>query len=1302
MRRNTAIELDVNKNVENGVKFYVKQFDDLRLKVKIYDGLDEVEINNQDIAVYIVKEDKTIIEQRKDIRVEDNTLIADLTKQATTALGKCHMEIALKDEEGITSTCTVSYMVGEKLSTTISEIIKSEDDVDILDMIEEFIQNSNIDIVEIKEALTVLKADIKEAKGSINADLEDVLAKIKEIEETTLANITDTANEAVEKVDEAVIIANETLNTVNSIKEEVEKLDEDIEDALNDIASSKDGVLDEIAGAAVIIEDTKEQAIVDIGDAKTNAIGSIENARVKSIEDIDLSKSEAVLSVNEIKEGAITSITELKESVEANVEGMINTIEEARDEAVGTVETVKDASIKEIGTVKSSSIEEMTEAKDALIEEITNTEAGTIEEVELAVEQARERLQELTIQSTWEVLEKAEEGKDALEAVSREQQGIVKEKTNEQIGKINKAGADMVELVETLDVNIDAGLSEINNTVSTGKSEINQLSSEKLKEIREEGQEIVDMVSGLDMNVSDALEEISTAKYNAINSIESFAGSEKSSINSTASERKEEINELTSEKLESITNAGDAKLEEIESIVGTTKTDVFELLDQTRTEIQTHRTEIATVVNVGKDEIGTLKNNSINEMNSKAEELVEEILNAEINMKNDFTELAEGYKTQINELGGLKVENLQNMIEAIDALEEAVSTKLEASEERTENIRENFNNIFESTDDKMAEIRPIIAMLDELRNVCVALQQENQESNNNIDELQNLHIEADTRIVEMRRLIDLAKHYEEVVQRYIDKKSGNHEEIEARLLALEEIITSIDLSLYATTEYVDETVSNIEIPSVEGLASEEYVDNKVEEAISNIEVEVDLSDYPTKTEVEKLLSGASGGFVGSLGAGLYTPDIPEYFNEVPIPDFEPTATFKYTHIYYRNSYDYYVYDTVIYFKTNIEDLDNGKYIYFDSQGRINYSKLIENEDYIMYIKNALSSTSKWELTSKREFYADPTLKRTRIYSHNFNIYDETGLNIVYQDTTRGGINDLDKATKSGDYSIDMSEEDFNSLLNGVKLGTGKHITGTLNVKAVGANIVQSLNLHSINKYYTRILGQDWVNIDNNSIQKESVATVGANNVIEMSPYFSDVPKSPLYGRKVDKVVKICDNNAWYYVFYLYEGWDATNPIFYLGETGSINLNVHQSKCIYYRRLVNSNGVGDWQEYLLSDSNTTMSYISSSKIDKIKIYESPLPFRRYNTTGEIYYDAVIRNDTVKIINDYNNVLTTGNYEVSYTSNDEVFNAPVNELNGVLEVVAVGNKTLQRVITNECNVYIRVYSGNVWTEWKEIIM
>lgn len=71
----------------------------------------------------------------------------------------------------------------------------------------------------------------------------------------------------------------------------------------------------------------------------------------------------------------------------------------------------------------------------------------------------------------------------------------------------------------------------------------------------------------------------------------------------------------------------------------------------------------------------------------------------------------------------------------------------------------------------------------------------------------------------------------------------------------------------ATETYVNDAVAGIDIPSIEGLATEQYVDD----AIANIDIpeggNVDLSDYYTKTETDNAISEAVSGIDVSGGTG---------------------------------------------------------------------------------------------------------------------------------------------------------------------------------------------------------------------------------------------------------------------------------------------------------------------------------------------------------------------------------------------------------------------------------------------------
>ena len=105
-------------------------------------------------------------------------------------------------------------------------------------------------------------------------------------------------------------------------------------------------------------------------------------------------------------------------------------------------------------------------------------------------------------------------------------------------------------------------------------------------------------------------------------------------------------------------------------------------------------------------------------------------------------------------------------------------------------------------------------------------------------------------------------------------------ELQAKLDALD---INIDLSSYATKEELTNAINSIdlsayalktEIPSLDGYATTEYVDN----AIANVPTgggNVDLSNYYTKEETDALIPTVTNGVDGKDGADGITPTIDE-------------------------------------------------------------------------------------------------------------------------------------------------------------------------------------------------------------------------------------------------------------------------------------------------------------------------------------------------------------------------------------------------------------------------------------------
>lgn len=547
MRKSTSINLELIKGEDGGVKFYAKQFDDLKLNIKVYDGLEEVNVDGQDIIVCIIKEDKTVIEQTKDITVEDNTIVARLSKQATTALGKCSMEVLLRDEEGTASTTTISYMVSEKLSASIVEMIKSEDDINALNLIEEFIETSNVDMLDIKEAIKDLKATVDGAQDSIDAEYETILEALRALEGTIIENIEGKANEALTIADEAV---EKATGAINKADEVLIKVDE-VKGVVEDIATLKD----EAVGA---IGSIKTEAIDEVNNIKTRAIGDIDEARTDSLEAIrnngngvvnDLNtlsdtlkaditntglletnkviraREEALTEIDDLKDNAIGSLSEEALKVEELLSATVTEIKEQTETDLrASSRAITEESRENIGTIKDSAINEINGVKDDL-------GAYKDEVIEEAIRDKEEAINELN---------------DAMRALNDLKANILSEANND-------IGAIKAEAINNIGTIKDNANSELNENKDGAINELNEVKAGALVDINNLKNEVDTLLNSLNEKVVESngnIEELS----GLIEEAREVAGLVRAFIDSKAVDlsnyyTKEETNTLIDEKI---------------------------------------------------------------------------------------------------------------------------------------------------------------------------------------------------------------------------------------------------------------------------------------------------------------------------------------------------------------------------------------------------------------------------------------------------------------------------------------------------------------------------------------------------------------------------------------------------------------------------------------------------------------------------------------------------------------------------------------------------------------------------------
>lgn len=1228
MKKITNIEVELRKGNDDKISFHLKQYDDVVLNIKVYDGLTPISLEGETVYLAIDKPDGTKILQKEDIVVDGYNIEVMLSTQAVVAPGVCKLELILESDNGLLTTAITNYMVTEALSTSIVDIITSSNDIHHLKLIEDFILNSNFAIEDINYSLNAIKERIRELEEEIETIGAEIIENVENTEDKAIENIEIVKDNALGEIDTA---KNEILSKANEVIIEVETAKGEVNELMATIEASKEEV-DEMGQAQVAnIIGTGRSAVIEINEAKEDALDNIEVrtnliveeagteiSRVKddAINEITAKKDEIVAlaseemsnkkdeivslasdnleeiktntinEMNETKESTISDINTVKEDITNDLSEAVSIIEETKESAINTITNTKNEAVEVIGNTKDTTIEEMTQAKDALIEELSRVETGTVEGVDEAVKLAQKRLQEETVKSIWEVQECTANQRDTIEAVSRQEQRNISDKTLEEIGKINNAGANIVEMVEGLDANIEQGLKDISNSIEEGKTEIRDLSTSEINKIRETGAEITEAVANLEINTTDNIDRINRAGEGARNTIESKSLVEQGEINRVASEQKASIRE-----------AGNDKLEEINAILGVSKGEVEELLSTTRNEINTHRSDFAKKVADSKEEIDNLKTNSMTELTTHKDDLVNEILGAEIALKEDFTALRDEYIAEIDAKGTSRVDALQRMIDAIDALEIAVDRKLEISEERSETLENTLINV----DNKIVEIRPVLDNLNEMRNICLSLQAENIEANANIEELDFLHIEADTRIVELRRLIEEARQYEDIVQAYIDARGGNHEEIEARLDALEEAMTNI-----MTRE------------EVEGAITREV--DIINDVLSNKVAFEDLNDY------------APGKLAGRFGESIYI-----HSSEAFKPEAEETLDFTPTHIlqmtYFSSSNTQYV---TFYFKV---DLDNtlDKYISLDGNV-LKLNGMTRNEDYVAIMGKGTGTTGVQSYTLNATF---------RFTQLDFNIYNTDRSAIVVANPKKAGLDSFNKAKETGMYTIDLPLNSYKTMEGSVKINTQSNIKGILEVVNIGSHILQRKTLYSTGQVYIRILGEEWRRIDGDK-NSDSKMRIGTTESEAIPKVVQIAPSNPYFWNTNTGYIIFRTAENGYRAIYTY---DAPLKCFYSGST-SIFISHENNRVAHF---TSSDGM-TWKP---TDRIASVSNIGNISVTKayFKVYACSHPVYTSNSYTDIYQDVTeIDLSGEEVLNNFREIAESGLYEVDIKAGDDISYAP----------------------------------------------
>ena len=214
-----------------------------------------------------------------------------------------------------------------------------------------------------------------------------------------------------------------------------------------------------------------------------------------------------------------------------------------------------------------------------------------------------------------------------------------------------------------------------------------------------------------------------------------------------------------------------------------------------------------------------------------------------------------------------------------------------------------------------------------------------------------------------------------------------------------------DHSVFATQQFVIQQVSGIDmspyakktdIPSHEGLATEDYVDKQIEVN------QPDLSGYATKNEIPSVEGLASTGYVDQKIAAIPEPDLSGYALKTEIPSTSGLASTGYVDgeidkvmNVANGKTKTYVYDTVAALQA---DLSNSDFVNKLNKGDVFLIKALNVPDYWWNGAGiSILETTKCDLTDYAKTADVPTIKVNRAVNAD-NSLTVGGYSIVVSNT----------------------------------------------------------------------------------------------------------------------------------------------------------------------------------------------------------------------------------------------------------------------------------------------------------------
>ena len=808
----------------------------------------------------------------------------------------------------------------------------------------------------------------------------------------------------------------------------------------------------------------------------------------------------------------------------------------------------------------------------------------------------------------------------------------------DRIGNIDKA----IQSVDDIYI-----LGEIEKFIIQAKIDMALLKeqiAEGLVKIGEFNEFVIEKTEELQSAIDKALDDITANSEAYLSKITGLSEEYGLKIERLSEEFLLSISLKADEVIETIRNERENSISIIEDTTSKESLYIRQIADSKKSEIERKANEKIAEIEIKTTEV-------VEAIDTKTEESIDIINTAKVDAINKIQEVEAG--------ADIKIENLNNLI--------TVSEEILAT--------------FDTSKSEASEIRDALTALIETSNSLKAnLEAENNKATSNINELNTLHPESNTRIETLRALIEEAKKYETIVRDYIASQGGGVDlsEIHQALETLNGYIEDINnrFNNYYTKAEVDGLISNIDIP------------------------DVDMSNIYTKEEVNNLVSS----YKGKIGEEKH----PEFYKNCPhlAEDEEHYIRYydvskkKYKCVYIKKGFfDKAYLSGTAYDKYSItlKATTGRKYVVYD------YDEAMSE-----WVLNTGSTADGNLVNAESRIDLDSTVEGYKLYSSSFDIETSSTdptpfIGAVAGDPYAGVLGTYNVETE-GSYIVEHKEAVegcYTDSFNGVMI-----ITNADN------NIYQELiSLNGSVRVYRLKAGGQWtewkeiggkVDLSNYYTKENIDEKLGSGKISGIiAPVFDVLPDTFTgYPENPDASTYLWEMKCTHYNHHMIFYFD-TDP------TGKFGIVEKADGNLGFKLLDSSFTYKTYKGYYRSETSSSGSWTAFGNNNHFSATDSrnltAMYYHNFNIVDGNNPDEIFRVgygcSTGDTLSDFNKAIKYKDYTVNIKSGEDVLNAPMTApFAGILKVSNTKALVHQTFETTNGRTFKRMLNGT-WTAWKE---